>query len=102
MDAVFSPEMSLNVLQRHLETKRRERRFTDTPEMLVILLAEEIGEIAKEIRKSWKSVSDPMRLAHEVIDAFTYILRIANWFGVKIESAIEAKEHKNADRVWDY
>ena len=84
------------------EAKRRERHFEDRDEMLVVLLTEEIGEIATELRKGWKGKGDSARLGAELIDAITYVLRLAHRLNVDVEGAIREKEAENAQRVWTY
>jgi NTP pyrophosphatase (non-canonical NTP hydrolase) len=92
----------LNALVAHVEARRRERRFEDTPERLAMLLSEELGEIATEVRKSWKGRADARHLGDEIIDALTYVLRIAHTFQVDLEGAVREKEAHNATRVWTY
>ena len=93
---------SLNELQVYLDAKRRERGFEDSPEILLVLLSGEVGEIATEIRKSWKGMSSSSSAAYEIIDSMTYLLRIAHWFEVDIEAAVREKEERNAGRHWQY
>ena len=100
--AVFDPEMGLNKLVAHVEKKRKERNFEDTPESLMILLTEEIGEIATEIRKHWKGKNRPGSIGHELVDALTYLFRLAHVFKVDLERAVQEKEAINAKRVWEY
>jgi NTP pyrophosphatase (non-canonical NTP hydrolase) len=80
--ARIKPGFDLARLAEHLERKRAERGFEDTPERLMILLTEEMGEIATEIRKHWKRLADPERVADEIIDALTYVIRMARGFGI--------------------
>ena len=98
----FRAELSLNELCAHVERKRRERGFADREEMLAILLSEEVGEIAKELRKSWKNLDSPRELGMEIIDAITYVLRLGNCFDVDFEAALAEKEKMNAARGWSY
>jgi NTP pyrophosphatase (non-canonical NTP hydrolase) len=100
--AAIRRDLTLSQLGEHLERKRRERGFEDSPERLMILLSEEIGEIATEIRKHWKGLAEPGRAAGEIIDAITYLLRMARQFGIDVESALAEKERRNAGRTWAY
>jgi NTP pyrophosphatase (non-canonical NTP hydrolase) len=100
--AVLPSSAPLNALVDHVEAKRRERRFEDHDEMLMVLLVEEVGEIASEIRKHWKGLCDPARLGGEVIDALTYTLCLAYRWDVNVEAAIREKEAENARRTWTY
>ena len=96
------PELTLNELAGHVEAKRQERNFEDTPESLMILLTEEVGEIATELRRRWKDKHDPRRVAHEIIDALTYLFRLAYVFQIDLEKALLDKERENAVRIWHY
>ncbi|MDH4225396.1 MAG: hypothetical protein OEW12_07100 [Deltaproteobacteria bacterium] len=98
----FRPGMGINALAAHLEAKRQERGFEDDPPMLTILLMEEVGELATEIRKSWKGLATPVRAGHEIIDCITYLLRLAHHMGVDVEQAVVHKETINQTRRWDY
>jgi|GEM_PF-345104 len=96
------PDFALNRLVAYVEAKRRERAFEDTPERLAMLLSEELGEIATEIRKGWKAKADARHLGDEIIDALTYVLRLTHAFEVNLEAAVRDKEAQNAGRVWSY
>lgn len=100
--ARIEPGFTLNRIVTHVETKRVERGFVDTPERLLILLTEEVGEIATELRRHWKGKSDATRLGMEIIDAVTYICRLAGNFGIDLEVAVTRKESINAGRTWEY
>ncbi len=100
--AAVDPAFTLNRLRDHLEVKRQERGFEDQPDTLMTLLTEEIGEIATEIRKRWKGLEEPRRAAFEIVDALTYLLRLAHWFSVDVEAAVRTKEALNAKRDWRY
>ena len=100
--AKFQAEFSLNELSGHVEQKRAERGFEDREEMLVILLSEEVGEIAKELRKHWKGLASSREIGMEIIDALTYVLRLGNCFAVDFEQALTEKEQVNASRNWTY
>ena len=100
--ARFRADLTLNALCRHADRKRAERGFEDTEEMLAILLSEEIGEIARELRKQWKGLASPRDIGMEIIDALTYVLRLGGCFSVDFEAALTEKEELNAARNWTY
>jgi len=100
--ALVRPDFSLNALALHAEVKRRERAFEDTDEMLALLLCEEVGELAREVRKTWKGRHDPEKAGYEVIDALHYLFRLGNRLGMDFETALAEKERANAARSWAY
>ena len=100
--ASFDADFSLNKLCAHVEQKRKERGFEDRDEMLALLLSEEVGEIARELRKSWKGLADARDIGMEIIDALTYVLRLGCCFSVDLETALREKESLNAGRNWSY
>ena len=96
------PGLTLNALVAHAEAKRRQRGFDDTDERLLILLMEELGEIAHELRRSWRGRTAPERMGAEILDALNYLLRLAHRRGVDLEAALRSKESRNAQRTWDF
>lgn len=61
---------------------------------MVVLLAEEVGEIAREVKKTWSANYDAFdadRLAPELADAFVLITALASEAGVDLETAVENK-----------
>jgi NTP pyrophosphatase (non-canonical NTP hydrolase) len=100
--AHVAPEMTLAGLVAHVEAKRRERAFEDTPERLLILLTEQVGEIATELRKGWKGQGDSGALGEDLIDALIYLFRLAGSCRIDLEEAVRAKERANAGRTWQY
>lgn len=106
----IDPTLTLQGLVAHVEAKRRERAFEDTPERLMILLTEEAGEIATELRKRWafaddagnSGAPDTEKMGLEIIDALTYLFRLAGCFQVDLEERVTAKERLNATRTWEY
>lgn len=97
----FTPGMTLNQLVAHVEAKRKERAFEDKQDMLLILLTEELGELANELRKHWKGKGVTRETGFEMIDALTYVFRLGLSFGVDMEKALVEKETKNRERQWD-
>ncbi len=69
-----------------------------------VLLAEEMGELAKALRKSNKERtcegSSEFALREELADVFFVLLSIANKCDVDLSDAFAEKEEKNFKRVW--
>jgi NTP pyrophosphatase (non-canonical NTP hydrolase) len=70
----------------------------------MLLLCEEVGELAKAIRKQTGGRMDvASRDAHvdeEAADVLWLLLAVCNSLGVDLETAFRAKEEKNKSRVW--
>ncbi|MDX2250155.1 MAG: MazG nucleotide pyrophosphohydrolase domain-containing protein [Bacteroidia bacterium] len=72
-----------------------------------LLFMEEIGELAKAIRKrknlyiEKKKAAVPSDLEGEFADVLSYLLELANRFEVNLEKAYRDKEAENAGRVWE-
>lgn len=94
-------------IQEYVEEMERERGF-DSESLLhsYLLLTEEVGELAKVIRKDHSSMrTDAARTyeddaASEIADIFIVLAAVANRLGVDIEAAVRAKEEKNKLRKW--
>lgn len=91
-------------LQTHIREIVDERHWTKDPNEVFILFTEEVGELARELRKKWNYGSgdadkDP---AGELADVLMYLLDLANHFEVDLEKAMRAKIAKNEGRTWDH
>ncbi len=97
---------SLTDLQRYLAEVCQERGWTkDSPSEKFVLFIEEIGELAKAMRKAvglYEEQARPrdMSLDEEFADVLSYLLDLANCFQVDLEKAFRAKEEINRSRIW--
>jgi len=71
---------------------------------VILLLIEELGEMAKAVRKSSglktdKNSKSPA-VEDEIADVFIYLLDLANLLNFDLEAAFRAKEAKNKLRSW--
>lgn len=71
----------------------------------MLFLTEEVGELAKAIRKElgtygYEKPEDTEHLAEELVDVFNYLIDIANVYDVDMEQAFRAKWRKTATRTW--
>ncbi|MDL2341868.1 MAG: MazG nucleotide pyrophosphohydrolase domain-containing protein [Patescibacteria group bacterium] len=68
------------------------------------LLVEEVGELAKAIRKANGQKVDAQSQHHEVAeeaaDVFWLLIDLCNRLGIDLQQAFLNKELKNANRVW--
>ncbi len=95
---------TLQELQEYVALHWLERGFDNTPTQECLLLAEEVGELAKAIRKDSGMQTDANshvgNIAHELVDVLWIITSIANQYGVDLEQAFREKELVNHQRVW--
>lgn len=98
---------TLNDLQRYIAEVCRERGWTkDSPSEKFMLFVEEVGELAKAMRKAaglYAERAKPrdMSLEEEFADVLSYLLDLANCFQVDLERAFREKEEVNRSRTWD-
>ncbi len=76
-------------------------------EKTMLLLLEEVGELAKSIRKNATSMSiDKSKINHydtiesEVADVFIVLNCVCNKLGIDIYKAVKDKEEENIKREW--
>jgi len=99
-------EPTLSVLQNYIAEVCQERGWTkDSPPEKFVLFIEEVGELAKAIRKKSGLYSEAAKqssfdLEEEFADVLSYLLDLANCHGIDLESAFRAKERVNESRVW--
>ncbi len=67
-----------------------------------MLLCEQVGELAREVRKTWKGRADPERAGGALVAALLCLFRIGDRMGVDFEAALAEKERENAARSWAY
>jgi NTP pyrophosphatase (non-canonical NTP hydrolase) len=98
---------TLNDLQHYLADVCQERGWTkDSPSEKFVLFIEEVGELAKAMRKASglyaeRAKQRDMSLEEEFADVLSYLLDLANCFRVDLEQAFRAKEQINQSRTWE-
>jgi NTP pyrophosphatase (non-canonical NTP hydrolase) len=98
---------TLKDLQRYLDSVCRERGWTkDTASEKFVLFIEEVGELAKAMRKAVglyeeRAKERAMPLEEEFADVLSYLLDLANCFHIDLEAAFRAKEAINKTRTWE-
>jgi NTP pyrophosphatase (non-canonical NTP hydrolase) len=83
----------------------RERGFdNETLGEAFILFSEEVGELARIVRKSGGIKTDiaakKLKADEELADLFIYLLHIANILNIDLEDAFRKKEEINKQRNW--
>src|SRR6266436_528827 len=98
---------TLKDLQDYVERVCQERGWTkDSPSEKFVLFIEEVGELAKAMRKAAglyeeRAKQREMTLEEEFADVLSYLLDLANCFQVDLEQAFRAKEQINQSRTWE-
>jgi NTP pyrophosphatase (non-canonical NTP hydrolase) len=98
---------TLPELQHYMDETCKERGWTkDNYAEKFLLFTEEVGELAKAIRKTqglYQEKARPKRvgLEEEFADVLSYLLDLANCFQVDLETAFREKEQVNAARTWE-
>ncbi len=97
---------TLGDLQRYVGAVCQERGWTDPPAVKFMLFVEEVGELAKAMRKAAGLYEEASRernlsVAEELADVLSYLLDLANSYQVDLEAAFRAKEALNQSRSWE-
>lgn len=98
---------TLSDLQRYVAALCQERGWTkDSPSEKFVLFIEEVGELAKAMRKAaglYAEQAKPhdMSLDEEFADVLSYLLDLANCYQIDLEQAFRAKEQVNQSRTWE-
>ncbi len=88
-----------------------EKGFSSDLPLNMMLLMEEVGEVAKEVRRfdhaqndlglEDKLVTARDHLEEELADCLAYIVKLANYTDIDLEQAYLKKMHYNVHRVWN-
>jgi len=102
----LSSNPTLDDVQMYIKDMVRYRGFEDeTLQDVFIMLTEEVGELAKSLRKHHST----MRIAtdstvdlveHEVADVLWMLICVCNKLDIRLEDALRAKEAINNQRTW--
>lgn len=99
---------TLQEVQQYIKDVIEIRGFANQEiEKTMLLLLEEVGELAKAIRKSATNMSiDENKINHydtiesEVADVFIVLSSVCNKLDIDLYKAIKDKEEENIKRVW--
>ena len=109
--ATLKPEASLTDLQDYVRRMVISRGFEDeTPQQVMLMIAEEVGELAKALRKTAGIKidatntnilnADKHTIGDEMADVLLYLFALANILDINLASALHHKEEKNTKRRW--
>lgn len=94
----------LQELQRLVNKVRQERGFTMDPLKIFVLLNEEVGEVATELKRTWSpnyEAFSKQDLEDELADVLVCLLALANQFEINLEEVlIEKFVDKDSRREW--
>ncbi|MCL2228450.1 MAG: nucleotide pyrophosphohydrolase [Firmicutes bacterium] len=102
----LSEKQSLKEIQKLREKMWRAQGFDDeTPEQTMLLLVEEIGELAKALRKQIGMCCDESRnnytkTSEEAADVFTLLLDLCTILNIDLFDALKDKSIKHIGRTW--
>ncbi len=102
----INEKQSLKSLQSLREEMWHEMAFDDeTAEQTLLLMVEEVGELAKATRKQIGMKCDTSsgnytNISEEVADVFSLLLDFCTVTGIDLFDAFKSKSEKNIGRVW--
>lgn len=105
--STINDQTGLVTWQEYIDLMRETRGFTkDTPQNLMLFLTEEMGELAKEVRKLMKLKLDVNKtiesdIEGEIADIFIYLLSLCNTLDINLAEAVKEKERRNCQRKWE-
>ena len=96
---------TLKELQKFYAEKSKERGFDkETAQDTLLLMIEEVGELAQAVRKQAGIKTDDKSkiysLEEELADILAYLLHLSNILGLDLEDSFWKKEEENKKRVW--
>lgn len=97
---------SLKDFQKYEDNMIQTRGFDkETAQDVMLLMMEEIGELAKEVRKTTQIKLDSKQnresdLKGEITDVFHYLLALCRVTNVDLLEAFQEKEERNFKRQW--
>lgn len=88
----------------------KEKGFSQDLPLNVMLLVEEVGEVAKEVRRLQRAVAEfdssekeeevRDHLRDELADCLAYIVKLSNYVGIDLETSYVRKMRYNVEREW--
>lgn len=90
--------MNLFELQQAIAKLEQDKGWLNSPDEKMVFISEELGEVAKWIRKARNNELTPEELEelnYEIADVLQHIVSLANSFGLDIESGLVKKKGLN-------
>ena len=98
---------NMSDIQNYIKCMFKENNYNNTPLELLCYLTEEVGELAKEIRKNESNMEMDINkkyssnIKDELADVFIYVLTIADKYNIDLLDALKRKETINLERTWE-
>lgn len=100
---------SLREVQKYIENMNEVREFNnETIHERMLLLTEEIGELAKAIRKNSSNMYTDVNkqynydtIESEIADCFYVLVSVASYLNIDVFKSLKGKEQENINRVWE-
>jgi NTP pyrophosphatase (non-canonical NTP hydrolase) len=103
----LSASMSLEELRTYIDAVIKQRGFdNESPRDVVLLMVEEVGELAKAIRKfvglkiDQRKADSYTSVEEEIADVFFYLLDLCTILNIDLFTALKNKELKNEKRFF--
>lgn len=104
----LNKDMRLNEIQDYIKKVIEIRGFGNQPvEQAMLLLVEEVGELAKAIRKEKtdmcidrKKINNYDTVEGEIADVFIVLTSICNLLKINLYDVFYEKEKINVERIW--
>jgi NTP pyrophosphatase (non-canonical NTP hydrolase) len=98
-----TPAPALNAFQEYYKRAAIQRGYTkEQPKDCLLLMVEEVGELARALRKREKLVRHGSykgsNEAHELADVFLYVVHMANVLDLDLASIVQEKEIMNVEK----
>lgn len=101
---VLKSEPVLADIQQYIAETLAYRDLNSSTEYCMLMLCEEVGELAKAVRKSVGGKMDVAKPdAHadeEAADVLWMLICVCNGLGIDLEKAFRAKQEVNKTRIW--
>lgn len=103
----LSKESSVEEVQKYIKNMISARGFNNTLLERMCLLTEEIGELAKEVRKASKGIRVDVNkeynsnLENEIADVFICLMGMCEYLDMDIVKGLKNKEEINFKRKWE-
>lgn len=105
----LNPNNSVQEVQKYIKEVIEIRGFANQEiEKTMLLLLEEVGELAKSIRKNATNmgidsnkINNYDTIESEVADVFIVLTSVCNKLGIDLFKAIKDKEEENIKRTWN-